>query len=49
MDGSSRFVKARDMLFIHSWNPAARELYFIQDDLGQLEPDRKNLKHINGP
>jgi prepilin-type N-terminal cleavage/methylation domain-containing protein len=46
MDGSSRWVKARDMLFIHSWNPATRELYFIQDDLGQLEPYRKALTHI---
>jgi prepilin-type N-terminal cleavage/methylation domain-containing protein len=46
MDGSSKWVKAKDMLFIHSWNVGARELYFIQDDLGDLEPIRKNLKHI---
>jgi len=46
MDGSSHWVKAQEMLFIHSWNVGARELYFIQEDLGDLEPIRKNLKHI---
>ena len=46
VDGSSRWIKARDMMFIHSWAPNSRELYFWQDDLGQLEPARNNLKRI---
>lgn len=46
IDGSARWVKANEMRFIHSWNPGARELYFIQDDLGALELQRNNLKKI---
>ena len=46
MDGSARWVKAREMMFIHSWNPSSRELYFYQEDLGALEPYRKFLKTI---
>ena len=39
IDGSARWVKAREMFFVHSWNPT-RELYIAQDDLGLLEPFR---------
>ena len=46
VDGSARWVKAREMLFIHSWNPSAREIYFYQEDLGALEPYRTSLKTI---
>jgi hypothetical protein len=34
------------MLSIHSSNVASCEFYFIQDDRDDLEPLRKNLKHI---
>jgi prepilin-type N-terminal cleavage/methylation domain-containing protein len=46
VDGSARWIKARDMLFIHSWAPGTRQLFFFQQDLGQLEPYRKFLKTI---
>lgn len=50
-DGSGRWVKSRDMRFIHSWNPGGRHLYFYQDDLGELEPyHRLNaLKKVDDP
>ncbi|HOW66642.1 MAG TPA: type II secretion system protein [Candidatus Paceibacterota bacterium] len=42
MDGSARWVKFEEMLFIHSWNPGGgRDAYFYQEDLG---PDLE--KHI---
>jgi len=46
IDGSARWVKAAEMRFIHSWNPSARELYFWQENLGELEPMRNNLQRI---
>ena len=39
IDGSARWIKAREMVFVHSWNPT-RELYIYQEDLGLLEPFR---------
>ena len=50
-DGSGRWVRSKDMFFIHSWNPTARHLYFYQDDLGDLEPFRKlnALKKVDDP
>ena len=46
MDGSARWFKAQDLLYIHTWSVGTRELYFYQDDLGDLEPVRKNLKRV---
>ncbi len=46
IDGSARWIRARGLLrFIHSW-AAGRELYFYQDDLGLLEPQRSQLKTV---
>ena len=39
IDGSARWIKAREMVFVHSWN-TTRELYIYQEDLGLLEPFR---------
>ena len=46
MDGSASWVKFNQMLFIHSWSPAAgRDAYFFQRDLGeQLEAKRAQIK-----
>lgn len=43
IDGSARWVKLQQMLFVHSWS-LTRELYIAQDDLGELESRRNNLK-----
>lgn len=44
VDGSARWVRLNEMYFLHSWNTATRELYFAQDDLGELEPQRNALR-----
>ncbi len=43
IDGSARWIKLRQMVFVHSWS-ITRELYIYQEDLGQLEPQRAALK-----
>jgi prepilin-type N-terminal cleavage/methylation domain-containing protein len=46
-DGSARWVKGMDMRMIHQYTGAyTREVYFMQDDLGALEPQRNNLTKI---
>ncbi|MDW7979280.1 MAG: hypothetical protein RMH97_01775, partial [Verrucomicrobiales bacterium] len=44
VDSSARWVRLNEMYFLHSWNPSARELYFAQDDLGELESVRGSLR-----
>jgi prepilin-type N-terminal cleavage/methylation domain-containing protein len=46
IDGSAKWVKAKDMLFIHTWDNSNFEFYFYQEDLGLLEPSRASLKVI---
>jgi hypothetical protein len=46
IDGSARWVNAKDMMFVHSWNPGTAALYMYQDDLGALEPKRAQLKTV---
>ena len=38
MDGSGRWIKFEDMIFIHSWNNSTRDAYFYQEDLGNWTP-----------
>jgi prepilin-type N-terminal cleavage/methylation domain-containing protein len=47
-DGSARWVKANDMRLIHAYSSSAytREIYFMQDDLGALEPYRASLRKV---
>ncbi len=44
VDGSVWWVRLTEMYFLHSWSLAARELYFAQEDLGELEPQRNALR-----
>jgi len=46
-DCSARWVKAADMRMIHTYTGAyTRDIYFIQDDLGALEPFRSSLLKV---
>ena len=46
VDGAAHWVKAADMFYLNSWNPAVIEYYFSQDNLGAFESLRSSLKRI---
>ena len=47
IDGSARWVSAsKNLMFIHTWNAASASMYFYQDDLGPLEPQRASLMKV---
>jgi len=46
VDGSARWVKSKDMVYLHTWDPSRFEFYFYQDDLGAWEPIRNTLTTI---
>jgi prepilin-type N-terminal cleavage/methylation domain-containing protein len=47
IDGSAKWYRSKDLMFIHSFNGAtgSRRLYFYQADLGPLEVRRAQLIH----
>jgi prepilin-type N-terminal cleavage/methylation domain-containing protein len=47
VDGSARWIHAKKMLFIHSWAPSTRAVFFFQEKLGAMEPFRNNLYTID--
>jgi prepilin-type N-terminal cleavage/methylation domain-containing protein len=46
IDGSARWIKAKEMLYLHTWSTTEFEFYFYQEDLGVFEPYRASLKRI---
>jgi hypothetical protein len=46
VDGSGRWVKSREMVYLHTWDTSNFEFYFYQDDLGDLEPLRGTLTRV---
>ena len=45
MDGSARWIKFENMLYLHSWSgDSARMAYMYQDDIGLCERYRVSLK-----
>jgi prepilin-type N-terminal cleavage/methylation domain-containing protein len=47
-DGSGRWVRAGDMRMIHQYSGGSgtRQIFFMQDDLGALEPSRGSLTKV---
>jgi len=46
IDGSARWVKLDQMLFVHSWS-VKRKLFIHQEHLGDLEPRRADLERAD--
>ena len=46
IDGSARWVKAKTMMFLHSWQASTAALYIYLEDLGALESQRGNLAMV---
>ena len=48
VDGSARWIAAKQMRYIHSWTgDTSREVFFHQDNLEALEPFRNSLYTID--
>jgi len=48
VDGSARWIPAKQMRYIHSWTgDSSREIFFYQENLQALEPFRDNLYTID--
>jgi hypothetical protein len=47
VDGSARWVKAADMMFLHTWNQRTAALYIYQQDLGALNSRRTRQGTVN--
>jgi len=47
IDGSARWIKAKTMTYVHSWNESTAALYIYQEDLGALESKRAQLDTVN--
>ena len=45
VDGSARWIKSKNLIFLSSWWPSVREVYFYQEDLGGMEIYRNSLKY----
>jgi prepilin-type N-terminal cleavage/methylation domain-containing protein len=46
IDGSARWIKSREMVYLHTWDTTRFEFYVYQEDLGDLEPQRASSKHV---
>jgi len=46
IDGSARWIKAKELMYLHSWQESTAALYIYQDDLGQLEPNRSRFDTV---
>ena len=48
IDGSARWIKAKDMMLLHQFSGAKfREFFWYQEDIGQMEASRNSLTRIN--
>jgi len=46
IDGSARWIKAKELTYLHNWGGTSPNLYFYQDNLGALESQRSQLPTV---